>query len=248
MSKGTTTPPRLSVSDSDESHDRVHPYGPNDDTPIRPSISTIASTDTSASSAHEGAVSPTSLRTPIRAGPSASASAMSMSRSGSQQGFDSYAMSPSPSRTPSHSHPTYPYEQPEDADNYTPSLRVRYNAHSSASTPGLRSRPPSISTRAPSTSASRASGPDLFRRASSARTSIPHRTTLHETAAGAAAFRKPRASTQLRGEIEKPWLKYKDPAHRWAKWIFWGLWAGGCVIVAVCECSFEGGMDTYNRG
>lgn len=36
-------------------------------------------------------------------------------------------------------------------------------------------------------------------------------------------LRKPYPSTRLTREIEKPWLKHPDPAHRWAKIIFWGL-------------------------
>jgi len=30
-------------------------------------------------------------------------------------------------------------------------------------------------------------------------------------------------STKLHGEVEKPWVKYPDPAHRWGKIIFWVL-------------------------
>lgn len=106
-------------------------------------------------------------------------------------------------------------------------LRIRYG-HSQPP-----SRAPSIYSRAPSNYTGHQG--DLFRRASSARLSIPRRTTLTETPGGAAAFRKPRKSTQLRDEIPKPWLKYKDPAHRWAKWIFWSLWVASLALVAVCK-------------
>lgn len=45
-------------------------------------------------------------------------------------------------------------------------------------------------------------------------------------------FRKPYRSTKLNGEIAKPWIMYPDPAHRWAKAIFWGLFALSFAIGA----------------
>lgn len=108
-------------------------------------------------------------------------------------------------------------------------LRIRYGH--SVSQPA--SRAPSIYSRAQSGFSGQPG--DLFRRASSARLSVPRRTTLTETPGGAAAFRRPRRSTQLRDEIPKPWLKYKDPAHRYATWIFWGIWVASLCLVAVCE-------------
>lgn len=47
--------------------------------------------------------------------------------------------------------------------------------------------------------------------------------------------RRPRPSTKLRGEIEKPWTKYPDPAHRWSKIIFWVLAALGLASGALSE-------------
>jgi len=50
-------------------------------------------------------------------------------------------------------------------------------------------------------------------------------------------------STKLNGEIEKPWTKYPDPAHRWARIIFWalvglGLAAGGASM-SVSDLTFN---------
>jgi len=42
-------------------------------------------------------------------------------------------------------------------------------------------------------------------------------------------------STKLRGEIEKPWRQYPDPAHRWGKIIFWSLVGLGFAVGALCE-------------
>jgi len=51
--------------------------------------------------------------------------------------------------------------------------------------------------------------------------------------------RKAWPSTKLKGEIEKPWVKYPDPAHRWGKIIFWVLVALGFVAGAASR-SFLG--------
>lgn len=48
---------------------------------------------------------------------------------------------------------------------------------------------------------------------------ISTQSTLH--------LRRPYPSTRLEGEIEKPWTKFPDPAHRWARVIFWVLVAAG---------------------
>ncbi|RSH89177.1 hypothetical protein EHS25_002289 [Saitozyma podzolica] len=48
-----------------------------------------------------------------------------------------------------------------------------------------------------------------------------------------ASLRKPYPSTKLRGEIHKPWLKYPDPAQRWAKILFWALFGLGFAASAV---------------
>lgn len=50
-----------------------------------------------------------------------------------------------------------------------------------------------------------------------------------------ASLRKPHPSTKLRGEIHKPWLKYPDPAQRWAKILFWALFGLGFAASAVSE-------------
>jgi hypothetical protein len=50
-----------------------------------------------------------------------------------------------------------------------------------------------------------------------------------------ASLRKPYPSTKLRGEIHKPWLKYPDPAQRWAKILFWALFGLGFAASAVSE-------------
>jgi len=42
-------------------------------------------------------------------------------------------------------------------------------------------------------------------------------------------------STKLRGEIEKPWRQYPDPAHRWGKIIFWSLVGLGFAVGALCK-------------
>jgi hypothetical protein len=47
--------------------------------------------------------------------------------------------------------------------------------------------------------------------------------------------RRPWPSTKLRGEIEKPWRKYPDPAHRWGKVIFWSLVGLGFAVGALCK-------------
>lgn len=52
-----------------------------------------------------------------------------------------------------------------------------------------------------------------------------------------ASLRKPHPSTKLRGEIHKPWLKYPDPAQRWARILFWSLFALGFAASAVSEWS-----------
>jgi hypothetical protein len=44
-------------------------------------------------------------------------------------------------------------------------------------------------------------------------------------------------STKLKGEIEKPWVKYPDPAHRWGKIIFWSLVGLGFAAGAACTSS-----------
>ena len=121
-------------------------------------------------------------------------------------------------------------------------LRIRHG-HGTASNPV--SRPSSIYSRAQSGISGQPG--DLFRRASSARLSVPRRTTLTETPGGAAAFRRPRKSTQLRDEIPKPWLKYKDPAHRWAKWIFWGLWIVSLGVVAIRQSYLFLVIDTLSK-
>jgi hypothetical protein len=51
-------------------------------------------------------------------------------------------------------------------------------------------------------------------------------------------FRRPYPSTKLRGEIEKPWTKYPDPAHRWARIIFWVLVALGFAVGGVSTLPF----------
>jgi hypothetical protein len=51
----------------------------------------------------------------------------------------------------------------------------------------------------------------------------------------AASIRKPYPSTKLREEIPKPWLKYADPAQRWARIIFWSLFALGFAASGVSE-------------
>ncbi len=38
-----------------------------------------------------------------------------------------------------------------------------------------------------------------------------------------ATVRKPYPSTRLKGEIPKPWMQYKDPAHRWTVALFYIL-------------------------
>ncbi|RSH92499.1 hypothetical protein EHS25_008915 [Saitozyma podzolica] len=49
------------------------------------------------------------------------------------------------------------------------------------------------------------------------------------------SLRKPYPSTKLRGEHPKPWLKYPDPAQRWARVIFWTLFAVGFAASgAIC--------------
>lgn len=48
-------------------------------------------------------------------------------------------------------------------------------------------------------------------------------------------FRKPYRSTKLKGEIEKPWIMYPDPGHRWAKAIFWGLFSCSFAVAAASE-------------
>ena len=47
--------------------------------------------------------------------------------------------------------------------------------------------------------------------------------------------RKPYHSTRLGKPIDKPWMKYRDPAQRWAKLIFWGLGALGVMSGIVGE-------------
>jgi len=42
-------------------------------------------------------------------------------------------------------------------------------------------------------------------------------------------------STKLRGEIEKPWVKYPDPAHRWGRIIFWALVGVGIAVGAASK-------------
>ncbi|GFZ47910.1 hypothetical protein JCM24511_05657 [Saitozyma sp. JCM 24511] len=61
-------------------------------------------------------------------------------------------------------------------------------------------------------------------------------------------MRKPYPSTKLREEIPKPWLKYPDPAQRWARIIFWSLFAlgfaaSGANSCLVMEDTFQNGID-----
>jgi hypothetical protein len=49
------------------------------------------------------------------------------------------------------------------------------------------------------------------------------------------SLRKPYPSTKLRGEHPKPWLKYPDPAQRWARIIFWTLFAVGFMASGASE-------------
>lgn len=50
-------------------------------------------------------------------------------------------------------------------------------------------------------------------------------------------IRKPYPSTKLEGEIEKPWMRYPDPAHRWGRIIFWTIVALGFVGAGASEFS-----------
>jgi hypothetical protein len=50
--------------------------------------------------------------------------------------------------------------------------------------------------------------------------------------------KRARPSTKLKGEIEKPWVKYPDPAHRWGKVIFWSFVACGLAVGALGEHLF----------
>lgn len=56
-------------------------------------------------------------------------------------------------------------------------------------------------------------------------------------------LRRPYPSTKLKGEIEKPWTKYPDPAHRWARVIFWALVTLGFAVGVVSEFSVAWGHD-----
>jgi hypothetical protein len=94
----------------------------------------------------------------------------------------------------------------------------------------------------PSLHSSRRSGgsnPDLLQHGPSAFASSRKSSNLGRGSNATQTFRKPRPSTMLRDEIPKPWLKYKDPAHRWAKWVFWACWAAGMAVVAGCKLMFE---------
>jgi hypothetical protein len=54
-----------------------------------------------------------------------------------------------------------------------------------------------------------------------------HRRDLSDTQR--TSIRRPWPSTMKKGAIEKPWLEHVDPAHRWAKAIFWVLFVLGFV-------------------
>lgn len=51
------------------------------------------------------------------------------------------------------------------------------------------------------------------------------------------SIRRAWQSTKANGDIEKPWLKHVDPAHRWAKVVFWVLFVlgitGACARMSV---------------
>jgi hypothetical protein len=102
----------------------------------------------------------------------------------------------------------------EHEDTQPSGLHVRY--HSAA---------PSVASRR-STGAN--SNPDLLTHGASAYASSRK---LNMSRSASQVFRRPRPSTMLVDEIPKPWLKYKDPAHRWAKWLFWGFWLCGIAVV-----------------
>lgn len=93
--------------------------------------------------------------------------------------------------------------------------------------PRFRSAAPSMTSRR-----SESSNPDLLQHGAS---SFATNRKLARVSTGTQTFRKPRPSTMLQADIPKPWLKYKDPAHRWAKWIFWGCWLAGIAVVVGCE-------------
>lgn len=103
----------------------------------------------------------------------------------------------------------------DDGASPRPSLRVKYSASSVASS-GKRN----------------SSTPDLLSHGASAFSSS-RKNTLHRKSSQ--AFRRPKPTTMLMSEIPKPWMRYRDPAHRYAKWIFWGCWFAGIAIVIGCE-------------
>ena len=82
-----------------------------------------------------------------------------------------------------------------------------------------------------------ASRPAILARASPSATAFSSAVKYRRTVSGQSTHgnRHLYPSTKLRGKIEKPWVKYPDPAHRWAKAIFWGLVGLGFVVGAVGE-------------
>lgn len=118
------------------------------------------------------------------------------------------------------------------------------NSHHHSNTPSTSSRSneptsePSSRVHSPSPPSSGSpSRPNLPNRGTSAYTSgwsykrpISTQSTLN--------FRRAYPSTKLRGEIEKPWTKYPDPAHRWARIIFWICVGLGFAIGGVSKYRF----------
>lgn len=112
------------------------------------------------------------------------------------------------------------------------SVRFSSSLSNNESQPSLLSESSLSGTPSPNTGPSRPTMPNrLSSRPGSAYTSATQ--YKRPVSSGSTLFaRRAWPSTKLKGEIEKPWVKYPDPAHRWGRIIFWILVALGIVAGA----------------
>jgi hypothetical protein len=112
------------------------------------------------------------------------------------------------------------------------SVRFSSSHSNSESLPSLLSNSSLSGTPSPNPGPSR---PSMQQRLSSRPGSAYTSATQYKrpVSSGSTLFaRRAWPSTKLRGEIEKPWVKYPDPAHRWGRIIFWALVGVGIAVGA----------------
>ena len=144
-----------------------------------------------------------------------------------------YTTSPKPrSRPDSTTAPSSPILSTHLSSARHSTVRFSSSVSNSESLPSLRSDS-SSGTPSPNTGPSRPPMPNRSssRPGESYTSSVQYKRPV---STGSSLFaRKAWPSTKLKGEIEKPWRKYPDPAHRWGKIIFWTLVGLGFAVGAL---------------